>query len=209
MLAAEFGAESTDVDVDGAGATEEVVPPHLLEQLGAREHATRVLRQILQELELLVGQVEQPRPEPGGVAALVDRQIPGDDPLVGLVLDRVAAGHDQPQPGLDLGGAGVLEEDVLDRPLGVDRGQAALGEDRDDRRGGAGGADDAAQRAGLDERGARVDEDDVDGGGVDDRRCLGGQRAHLVPEQPQGRQDLGARRQVVREEQESGHRDPE
>ena len=79
MLAAELGAQPPDVDVDGAGAAEVVVAPDLLEQLGAAEHAARVLGEELEQLELLVGQVEQPAPDPGGVGRLVDDDLAGGD----------------------------------------------------------------------------------------------------------------------------------
>ena len=59
VLGAELGAEAAHVDVDGAGAAEVVVAPDLLEQLRAGEDAARVLGEVLQELELLEGQVER------------------------------------------------------------------------------------------------------------------------------------------------------
>src|SRR3954452_11934319 len=58
VLAAELRAPPSHVDVDGAGAAEVVVAPYLLEQLRPAEHPTRMLREELQQLELLVGQVE-------------------------------------------------------------------------------------------------------------------------------------------------------
>lgn len=59
VLGAELGAEPPDVDVHGAGAAEVVVPPDLLEELGAREDPAGVLRQVLQKLELLEGQIQR------------------------------------------------------------------------------------------------------------------------------------------------------
>src|SRR5687768_5951845 len=59
VLGAELGAQPPHVDVDGAGATEIVVAPDLLQQLGAGEDPARVLREVLEELELLVGEVER------------------------------------------------------------------------------------------------------------------------------------------------------
>src|SRR5687767_13860353 len=59
VLGAELGAQPAHVDVDGAGAAEVVVAPDLLQQLGAGEHPAGVLREVLEELELLVGQVER------------------------------------------------------------------------------------------------------------------------------------------------------
>ena len=55
----------------------------------------------------------------------------------------------------------------------------------------AGRGEQAAQRAGLDEVVAGVDEDDVPGVAVEQAGQLGGHHAHLVAEQPQGGQHLG------------------
>ena len=58
------------------------------------------------------------------------------------------APHGQPQPGLDLGRPGGVEDDVVDAPVAGDAGQAALGDDDDQRDRDARGADDPAQRLG-------------------------------------------------------------
>src|SRR6478609_1500293 len=55
VLGAQLRPETADVHVDGAGAAEEVVAPDLLEQLGAGEDPARVLGEVLEQLELLVG----------------------------------------------------------------------------------------------------------------------------------------------------------
>src|SRR5215203_833013 len=118
VLGAELGAQPPHVDVDGAGAAEVVVAPDLLQQLGAGEDPAGVLGEVLEELELLVGQVQRPPAQLRGVAVLVD------DQLAGLGHAAVAAvgggGRGQPagggplQPGVDLGGAGGVEHDVVD-----------------------------------------------------------------------------------------------
>src|SRR5688572_8455373 len=53
VVGAELGAETPDVDVHGARAAVVVVAPHLGEQLLAGKHTAWVLRQVLQEFELL------------------------------------------------------------------------------------------------------------------------------------------------------------
>ena len=58
MLGAELGPQPAHVDVDRAGATEVVVAPDLLEQLRAGEDPARVLREELEQLELLEREVE-------------------------------------------------------------------------------------------------------------------------------------------------------
>ena len=65
VLAAELGPQPPDVDVHGAGTAEVVVAPDLLEQLGPAEDPAGVLGEELQQLELLVGEVEQPGRGPG------------------------------------------------------------------------------------------------------------------------------------------------
>jgi hypothetical protein len=47
------------MDVDRAGAAEEVVTPDLVQKLRSGEHPAGVLRQILQQLELFVCQVQR------------------------------------------------------------------------------------------------------------------------------------------------------
>src|SRR5690606_21276217 len=77
VLGAELRPQPPDVHVDGAGAAEEVVAPHLLQQLGAREDPTRVLREGLEQLELLVGQLEQPTARPRRGGRLADDVVAG------------------------------------------------------------------------------------------------------------------------------------
>ena len=124
-------------------------------------------------------------------------------PRVLVVLEATGG---EPQPGLDLGGTGGLEQHLVDAPLGRDAGQAALGEDRrcsGDRH--ARGAQHAAQRAGHGEVATGVEQDRVTRRGVDQRGRLGGDDAHVVRQQAQCRQHLGARRQGVGQQQQTGH----
>ena len=88
--------------------------------------------------------------------------------------------HGQPEPGLHLGGAGGVEDDVVDAPVAGDAGQTALGDDDDQRDRDARGADDPAQRLGHRELAAGVDDDDVGLGGVDQGGGLRGQDANMV-----------------------------
>ena len=126
---------------------------------------------------------------------LVDDELAGlRDHAVGAVGRRGGgqpAGGGPLQPGVDLGRAGGVEQDVVDAPVGRQRDQPALGEDGDERGGDAGGGEQAAQRAGLDEVVAGVDEDDVPGVAVEQAGQLGGDDAHLVAEQAQRGQHLG------------------
>ena len=197
VLDAELGPQPADVDVDRAGAAEVVVAPDLLQQLRAGEDPARVLGQVLQQLELLVGEVERAAAQLGGVAVLVDDELAGlGDAAVGAVRGcrgGQPAGGGPLQPGVDLGRAGGVEQDVVDAPVGRQRDQPALGQDGDQRGGDAGGGEQAAQRAGLDEVVAGVDEDDVPGVAVEQAGQLGGDHAHLVAEQPQRGQHLGRR----------------
>ena len=83
VLRAELGAQPPDVHVDRAGAAEVVVAPDLAQQLVAGEDPARVLGQELQQLELLVGEVERPALELGGVRVRVDGQLAGPDRAAG------------------------------------------------------------------------------------------------------------------------------
>jgi hypothetical protein len=207
-LRSELRAQPAHVDVDRAGAPVVVVAPDLLQQLGPGEHPARVLGEVLQQLELLVGQVERAPADLGGVGGLVDDDVTGAD-LGGDRLERLVgdqrAPDGQPQPGLDLGRTRGDDEDVVHAPLGGDRRQAALGQHQQQGSGHAGGAQQPAQRSGRRELAASVDEDDVGRRGLDQGGGLGGQHAHLVPEQAEGGQDLGAGGEVVGQEQQTRH----
>ena len=75
VLAAEFGPQSSHVHVDGADVAGEVAAPYLLHQLGAGKHLARVLRHVREQLELLVGQLEDAPGQPYRVRRLVNRQL--------------------------------------------------------------------------------------------------------------------------------------
>ena len=106
VVGAEFGAQAADVDVHGAGAAVVVIAPDLVEQLGPGENAPRMLGQIFQQLEFLVGEVQGPAVDAGGVAVLVNDDA-GRLDLV--VLTPPGAGDGQADPGLDLGGPGRVK----------------------------------------------------------------------------------------------------
>jgi hypothetical protein len=127
--------------------------------------------------------------------------MPGS--AAGRGLLGLAAG--QPQPGVDLRRTGAVEQHVVDAPLAGQRRQAALGEDREQRRLQAGRAQQAAQRAGLREVAAGVDQHRVGGRRVDQDADVGGGHAHLVAQQGQGGQDVAGRRHRVGEEQQACH----
>src|SRR5690606_5903048 len=123
VLRAELGAQAPHVHVHGAGAAVVVVAPDLLEQLGAGEHAARVLHEVLEELELLVREVDGAAAQPGRVPARVDRELARGDLLLRL-LGRAARGalHDEAQARLHLGRGGGLEQQVVRAPLVRDDG---------------------------------------------------------------------------------------
>src|SRR4051794_6749963 len=195
VLGAELGPQPPHVDVDRAGAAEVVVAPDLLQQLGPGEDPARVLGEVLQELELLVGEVQRAPAQLGGVAVLVDHQLAGlrDAAVAAVGRGRRGqpAGGGPLQTGVDLGRAGGVQEDVVDTPVGRQCHQAALGQDGDQRGGHAGGGQQPAQRPRLDEIVAGVDEDDVPGVAVEKAGQLGGHDAHLVGQQPQRGEHLG------------------
>jgi hypothetical protein len=152
------------VHVHRAGATEEVVAPHLLQELGAGEHPARVLRQILQQLEFLVGEVERTPAQPCRVGALVDDELAEADLAEALLIGHAAApAHQQPQSGVDLGGAGAWQQDLVEPPLHVDGHESALVHHGDDGYRRSGGAEQPTQTACSGEVSARVDDRHVGG----------------------------------------------
>src|SRR5215469_11810456 len=135
ILRAQLGPQPPDVHVDGPGAAEVVVAPDLLKQLRPGEYPARMLRQELQQLELLECEVQRPAVYPSRVGRLVDNQPAGRD-LVGLLGRRLRPASDrEPQPGFDLAGAGGVQKQVIGSPVGGDRCPAAVGDDRDHRSG--------------------------------------------------------------------------
>ncbi len=174
MLGAELGAQPPDVDVDGAGATEEVVAPDLLQQLGAGEDAAGVLGEVLQELELLVGEVEGATAQAGGVGGVVDDELAQHQRTVGARGVGGPAGAQQAQAGVHLGGARAGQQHLVDAPLEGDGDEAALGEDGDHGDVEPRGAEQAAQAAGGGEVVAGVDQHGVVRSGVEQCGHLGG-----------------------------------
>src|ERR1700677_4207783 len=93
--------------VDGPGAAEIVIAPDLLQQVRAGEDPARVLREELEQLELLEGEVERTAAEPCRIGGLVDGKLAGAD-LVG----DIGGGREAPPSGgepearLQLGGTG-------------------------------------------------------------------------------------------------------
>ena len=57
MLQTQLGPQASNMDVHGACPAEVVIAPHLLEQLCSGEDPAGVLCKVLDQLELLVGQV--------------------------------------------------------------------------------------------------------------------------------------------------------
>ena len=102
-------------------------------------------------------------------------------------------------------GPGAVEQHVVDAPLGRETSEAALGEDGHQRDGHAGGRSTRQSDLRHGQLAAGVHEHDVGGRGVDEGGGLGGQDAHLVAEQTQRWQHLGAGRQGVGQQQQVGH----
>ncbi len=111
----------------------------------------------------------------------------------------------QLDPGLELGRAAGVQDDVVHAPVVGDDGEAALGDDQQHRHVGAGGADQPAQVAGVGEVLAAVDEDQVGVGGLEQRAALGGQDLDLVAEQGEAGQHLGRRLEGAGEQQQRAH----
>ncbi len=189
------------------GAAEVVVAPHLLQQLLAGEDPTGVLRQELEELELLEREVERAVLELRGVGRVVDHEPAGGDDvaLVVAVVGRRDAADAEPQASLELGRAGAREDDVVHAPVGRGDGEAALGQDQDQRALDAGGADDPGQAADLREVVAPVDEHGIAGWRVEQRARLGREDLDVVRQQRERGQHLDRRLRALGEEKQVGH----
>ena len=72
-------ARSRRTDVDGTRAAVVVISPDIAQQLLAAEHASRVLCEVFQQLELGVGEIQLNPVELGAVASLVDHDVAGLD----------------------------------------------------------------------------------------------------------------------------------
>ena len=111
-----------------------------------------------------------------------------------LVGGAAAASDQQSQPGVDLGGPGAGQQDLVQPPVGVDGDQAALVDHRHHRNRRPRGAEQPAQPARGGQIGARVDDRHVRGARLQQRGHLGRRRPHGVGEQRQRRQHrLGVR----------------
>jgi hypothetical protein len=207
VLDTELGAQTTDVDVDGAGAAVVVVAPHLLQQLGAGEHPSRVLGKELEELELLEREVECFPAQPGGVGLLVDREVARADDAAGVVdLGRRCQPTDsQAESRFDLAGTGGVEDEIVDAPFRRHRDETALGDDRDERCVCTGRTQEAAERPGMDEVPPGVDENGVNNRRIDERARLERGDPDDMPEQGECGKDLTGGLERVREQEQARH----
>src|SRR6195952_1941329 len=64
-----------DVDLEGVAGGREVVAPHLLEDLRAREHPARVRQQQLQQRELGAGEADRPLAAPDVAGVGIEAQV--------------------------------------------------------------------------------------------------------------------------------------
>jgi hypothetical protein len=181
------------VHVNGPGAAEVVVAPDFLQELSPGEHPAGLLGQELQQLELLERQVERAPVHPGRVGGLVDDQLAGPD-LAGLLGNGAGrAPEAQPDPRLDLAGAGRMQHHIVGAPVSRDRGPAPLGHDDQYRYLVLGPAQGLQQPLGLDQVASRVDQHGIGLRAGPDRRRHGRADPDAVREQRQRWQNLGGR----------------
>jgi hypothetical protein len=145
---------------------------------------------------LLERQVERARLDLRRVRRLVDDELAVADLLAGRLLGGAGSGapEQQPQPGVDLGGAGGVEHDVVDAPVRGDRDEPALGGDEQDRYVDPGRADEAAQAAHGRQVAASVDEHGLGRRRVEQGRALGREHPDAMGEQTESGQHLDRRR---------------
>ncbi|MPM34156.1 hypothetical protein SDC9_80738 [bioreactor metagenome] len=180
VLGAQLGPQPPDVDVDRTGTAEVVVAPDVGEELLAAEHPPGVLQQVLQQLELGVGEIQRLAVDRRRVAGVVDGHAARGDHLV--AADR--RGH-QAQPRLELGRPGAGQHEVVEPPVGGQGGQPALRGDQQDRGVSAAGPDHPGQGAGRGEGRGGVDEDHVRQLGVQEDGRLERRQGDLVGQQGQ------------------------
>ena len=148
IVLAGFGAglpQTPDMHIDGPGATVVVVPPHLLQKLGAGEHAARVLHQVLKQFEFLVCQIDRMTVQGSGVTVRVHNKIAGADLTVDgsgvavhggkRVRRRITTFGHKSQSPFDLSRRSGGNHHVRDTPLRIDHGEPALGKHQHNRRG--------------------------------------------------------------------------
>src|SRR5215216_6129193 len=102
--------------IDRTSAAVVVVSPDVAEQLLAAEYAPGMLRKILQELELGIGEIKLYAVELRAVAGLVDHYVAGLDYRVDIA--RHGGAHGKPEPHIYLGRAGCGEQQVVKAPVG-------------------------------------------------------------------------------------------
>src|SRR5262249_50540743 len=71
----ELAAQVADVDLERVGARAEVVAPHVLEDLRAREHLARMLHEQLEQEELGAGELDRALAAGDRVAGRVELQV--------------------------------------------------------------------------------------------------------------------------------------
>src|SRR5262245_11202918 len=79
VLGPELGSQPAHVDIDGPSPTEVVVTPDLLQELVSGEDAPGVLGEVLEQLELLEGEVESTAADLRRVRRVVDRDLARPD----------------------------------------------------------------------------------------------------------------------------------
>jgi hypothetical protein len=129
-----------------------------------------VLREVLEQLELLESELERATTELGGVGCLIHRQVTGaDDAGFRSAAGRRHPADRQPEPRLDLGWAGRVENDIIDTPVGRDRSQATFSDEGKERGCEASGSQKPTQAPGDDEFTATVHDDHIDRWSVEQR----------------------------------------
>ncbi len=186
MLGAELGPQSTHVHIDGAGTAEEVIPPHLVQQLRTGEYPAGMLGQVFQQLELFVGEVKGTATQARGVGAFVDHQLAEADLARTLLVGQPTATSDnKPQSGVDLGRPGAGQQDFVQPPVSADRDQTAFAHHRQDRDRTARRAQQTAKTARGRQVLTRVHQHSVGGSGLQQRGRLCRCRPDGVREQRQ------------------------
>ena len=90
----ELGAQTSDVNIDGACAAVVLVPPHTTEQRFAREHFARIRGKELQEFVFHVGEIERCATDSGLIGLEIEDEFAilnefGSDTCAGVPIQML------------------------------------------------------------------------------------------------------------------------
>ena len=151
-------------------------------------------RQESEKFKLFVGEVKRCAVHFRRIARLVDDHAGCVNLAARVRLRLILLAESHANTRIGLCGPGILENDIVDSPVGVDCSEPALGEDNDERNCDARCRQNLAQRLSAREICTRIDKDEVASGRVDERSRLCRDLPRLVAEKPKCGKDINVTR---------------